>query len=77
MTRDDALEKLSRPAYDESTITQDFEYVATKLDISAAELQVYLGGPKKSYRDYKSAMPLIHLGTQVMRLLGIQRAIIR
>lgn len=77
MTRDDALEKLSRPAYDESTIAQDFEYVATKLDISVAELQGYLGGPKKSYRDYKSAMPLIHLGTQVMRLLGIQRAIIR
>jgi hypothetical protein len=77
MTRDDALQKLSSPAYDESTIAQDFEYVATKLDISVAELQGYLDGPKKSYRDYKSAMPLIHLGTQVMRLLGIQRAIIR
>ncbi|MDP2851929.1 MAG: N-acetyl sugar amidotransferase [Gallionella sp.] len=77
MTRDDALRKLASPAYDESTIAQDFEYVATKLDISVAELQGYLNGPKKSYRDYKSAMPLIHLGTQVMRLLGIQRAIIR
>jgi len=77
MTRDDALQKLSSPAYDESTIAQDFEYVATKLDISVAELQGYLDGPKKSYRDYKSAMPLIHLGTQVMRLFGIQRAIIR
>lgn len=77
MTRDEALQKLSRPAYDESTIAQDFEYVATKLDISVAELQGYLDGPKKSYRDYKSAMPLIRLGTQAMRLLGIQRAIIR
>lgn len=77
MAREDALMKLASPAYDESTIAQDFEYVATKLDISVAELQSYLAGPKKSYRDYKSAMPLIHLGTQIMRILGIQRAIIR
>lgn len=77
MTREEALEKIASPAYDESTIAQDFEYVATKLDISVAELQGYHDGPKKSYRDYKSAMPLIHLGTQVMRALGMQRAIIR
>ena len=77
MTREEALDKISRPAYDGSTIDQDFEYVATKLDISVDELRGYLNGPKKSYRDYKSAMPLIHLGTQVMRALGIQRAIIR
>jgi N-acetyl sugar amidotransferase len=77
MTREEALEKIAKPAYDASTIDQDFEYVATKLDISVDELRGYLNGPKKSYRDYKSAMPLIHLGTQVMRALGIQRAIIR
>jgi hypothetical protein len=41
------------------------------------ELRGYLNGPNKSFRDYKSAMPLIHLGTQVMRALGVQRAIIR
>ena len=77
MTREEALDKMSRPAYDASTITQDFEYVATKLDISVAELQGYLDGPNRTYRDYKSAMPLIHLGTQVLRALGVQRAIIR
>lgn len=77
MTRDDALEKLARPAYDELTISTDFEYVATKLDISVSELQGYLDGPKKSYRDYKSAMRLIYFGTQVMRILGMQREIIR
>ena len=77
MTREEALDKMSRPAYDASTITQDFEYVATKLDIGVAELQGYLNGPNRTYRDYKSAMPLIHLGTQVLRALGVQRAIIR
>jgi N-acetyl sugar amidotransferase len=77
MTREEALERISKPAYDAASIGQDFEYIATKLDVSVAELEALLHGPKKSYRDYKSAMPLIQLGTQVMRALGVQRAIIR
>ncbi|MBP8274261.1 MAG: N-acetyl sugar amidotransferase [Acidobacteria bacterium] len=77
MTREEAIEKISKPAYDEATVAQDFEYVATKLDISVDELQALMRAPKKSFRDYKSAMPIIDLGTKVMRLLGVQRAIIR
>ena len=77
MTRADALERIAKPAYDAATIDQDFEYIATKLDVSVAQLQEFLHGPNKSYRDYKSAMPMIQLGTQVMRALGVQRAIIR
>jgi N-acetyl sugar amidotransferase len=77
MSRREALERLSRPAYDAATIKQDFQYVADKLDISVDELRSLLHGPKKSYRDYKSAMPLIQLGTHAMRALGMERAIIR
>lgn len=77
MTREDALEKIAKPAYDEATIAQDFEYIATKLDISVDQLRELWRGPNKSYRDYKSAMPLITLGTKVMRAVGVQRAIIR
>jgi N-acetyl sugar amidotransferase len=77
MTREEALERIAKPAYDPNTIDQDFEYIATKLDITVAELRELLQGPNKSFRDYKSAMPMIQLGTQVMRALGVQRAIIR
>lgn len=77
MTRQEALEKIAQPAYDAATIAQDFEYVATKLDLSVAELQALMGGPNKSYRDYKSTMPLINVGTMVLRMVGVQRAIIR
>jgi N-acetyl sugar amidotransferase len=77
MTRDQALERVSRPEYDESTIAEDFEYVATKLDISDAELRELMNGPNKTYRDYRSAMPMITLGTHVLRAFGVQRAIIR
>jgi N-acetyl sugar amidotransferase len=77
MTREDALERIAKPAYDEASMAQDFEYVATKLDLSVAELRALLNGPNKSFRDYKSAMPLIQLGTQVLRAVGVQRSMIR
>ncbi|WP_082938711.1 N-acetyl sugar amidotransferase [Mitsuaria sp. 7] len=77
MSRDEALEKIAKPAYDEATIAQDFEYIATKLDISVEELRALHDGPNKSWRDYKSRQGLIDLGTKVMRAVGVQRAIIR
>lgn len=77
MSRAEALERIAKPAYDEEIVAQDFEYIATKLDISVEELRTLHDGPKKTYRDYKSAMPFIQLGTHVMRALGVQRAIIR
>lgn len=77
MTRAEALEKLAQPSYDESTIAQDFEYVATKLGISADELQGYMDLPNKSYKDYKSQLSLFILGTKIMQALGLERRAIR
>jgi N-acetyl sugar amidotransferase len=77
MTREEALDRISRPALDEATVAQDFEYVATKLDLTVPELRAILAGPNKSYRDYKHSMRFIELGTRVLRAAGIQRAIIR
>jgi N-acetyl sugar amidotransferase len=77
LTREEALQKISQPAYDEETIAHDFEYVATKLDISVDDLRGFLNGPNRTYRDYRHSMPVINLGTHALRLLGVQRAIIR
>ena len=77
MTRADALEKIAQRAYDDETIAHDFEYVATKLDIGVDALRALMNGPNKTYRDYKNSMGMINLGTQVLRALGIQKAIIR
>ncbi len=73
MTREEALERLSRPAYDESTVAQDFEYVATKLGISVEELQGYMDAPNKSYRDYRSQESIYRIGSRFMRLVGLER----
>ena len=63
--------------YSSETVAQDFEYVATKLGLSVAELEVLMRGENKTYRDYKSRMPMIELGTHALRLMGVQKAIIR
>ena len=73
MTREEALENLSHPAYDEETIAHEFEYVATKLGISIEELQAYMDAPNKSYKDYKSQESIYLLGAKVMRWLGQER----
>lgn len=77
MTREDALRRVAEKPYDEQTISQDFEYVATKLGFTVAELRKLMNGPNKTYRDYKSRMPLITLGTKVFRMLGIEKKIMR
>ncbi len=71
MTREEALEKVKRPPLDEATITQEFEYVATKLDISVEELKGYFDAPNTTYKDYESQEYLYAIGARVMRLLRI------
>lgn len=73
MTREDALKKLESPAFDPESINEDFEYIASKLDITAQELQGYLEGPNKTYVDYKNQQGLYNFGAKVLRLLGVEK----
>jgi len=77
LSREAALARIAIPAYDEATIAEDFEYIATKLDLTVAELKELHAGPNRTYRDYKNSMGLIELGTKVLRAVGVQRAIMR
>jgi len=77
MTREEALLKLERQAYDPATIDEDFEYIATKLGITVAELRHYHQLPLKTFRDYKNQQWLFNLGAKVLKLLGVERAIKR
>ena len=77
MMRDDALERLKRPAYDPGTIDEDFEYIATKLGISVKELRGYHEMPLKTYKDYKNREWLFDLGAQTLKAFGVERAVKR
>lgn len=77
MTRNEALERLKSPAYDPATIDEDFEYIATKLGISVAELRGYHEMPLKTFRDYRNTEWMFDLGARVLKALGVEKAIKR
>lgn len=77
MKRAEAIERLSKPAWNDETIADEFEYIATKLGISVEELQSYMDAPNKSYSDYKNQNWIIELGTRIMIALGMTRSLPR
>jgi N-acetyl sugar amidotransferase len=77
MTREEALEKLEKPAYDPGTIDQEFEYIATKLGITVDELRGYFTMPKKFYWDYKNQEILFNAGAKVLKAIGLETSIKR
>jgi N-acetyl sugar amidotransferase len=77
MTRDEALDRLSRPELDEETMAREFEYVATKLGWTVAELQEIFHGENKSFRDYKNINFIIGAGAKASNLLGLDNRIFR
>lgn len=77
MTREQALERISRPEMDEHFLRQEFEYVAHKLDLTVPELQAMFESPKKTFRDYRNKRWLIGFGAAVMRYLGLEKRYFR
>jgi N-acetyl sugar amidotransferase len=72
MTRDEALQALTRPPWDEATLVQESEFVANKLGITVETLWSYLALPKRTYRDYRSEQWIYNAGAWVMKRLGLE-----
>ena len=73
MSRSDALAQLATPAMTEQEIRTEFQFVASKLDISEDELTSYLKLPLRSFRDYPSQQSLYQLGARVFRAMGMEK----
>ncbi|MBN1306074.1 MAG: N-acetyl sugar amidotransferase [Anaerolineales bacterium] len=54
ISRDNALEEISKPTYPPTMQEEDREYVVKKLKLSDEEFQAILDSPPKSYWDYPS-----------------------
>lgn len=76
MSRDEALERLSKPAYDPEIIQHEFNYIATKLGIRSEELRGYFDMPKKFYWDYRNQKNLFNLA-KILKKIGAERSIKR
>lgn len=77
MTREEALEQLKTPAIPQEEVKKDFDYIATKLGISAATLQEYFEAPNKTYKDYKNQEKRFIYGSKLLKFLGIELSIKR
>ena len=77
LTREQALERLSKPAYDPDQMMQDKAYVAKKLGISVEEFDAIIEGPKHTPADYKNSMWMIKIGVGICKLVGIENRNIR
>lgn len=77
MTRDEALDRISRPELEETLLQQEFEYVANKLDWSKEEFQKIFDGENKTYLDYPNSWPLISFANQAMQKLGLEKRLLR
>lgn len=77
MSREAALDRISRPELDEQFFKQEFEYVANKLGLTIEELQTIFSGENKTYRDYKNKKKIISLGTKLMKMLGLEKRFFR
>lgn len=77
MTREEALEKIGRKAYEPAAIEQDIEYFATKLGVSVADFKSIMQGENRSWKDYRNRKWLIDLGNHFLRMLGVQKVMIR
>ncbi|MBA4054337.1 MAG: hypothetical protein C0490_06470 [Marivirga sp.] len=67
ITRDQALEELKKPAYDERIFQLDYEFVLKKLELSKAAFEKIMNAPVKKHSDYPveqsiySRFPLLRL----------------
>jgi hypothetical protein len=77
MTRDEALDRISRPELSEQFLRHEFEYVANKLGLSVDELQKLYEGGNKTYKDYRNKRFIIGFGAKAMTALGLENILFR
>ncbi|QKF91993.1 N-acetyl sugar amidotransferase [Campylobacter sp. CCUG 57310] len=77
MTREEALERISKSELSEEILLKEFEYVANRLNLTTDELWQIFKGENKTYLDYKSKIRIINLGAKIMQYFGLERRLYR
>lgn len=73
LKRDEALETLKNPPYDEKQAMEDLEYVAKKMGLTKDEFLNLMKQENKTYKDYKNTSGLISLAVKAARLFGMEK----
>ena len=77
MTRDEALERIFKPEMDELFLSQEFEYVANKLEITKEDLESIFNSSNRNYSFYRNKIHIIKLGAKIMKTLGLEKRLFR
>lgn len=72
MTREEAMENLAKPSYDEDTIDNEKEFISNKLGITVDQLDEFMDLPIHTYKDYRSQRQIYDWGARVMRALNLE-----
>ncbi len=73
MTREEALNKLKEPPYDEELALEDLGYVAKKIGLTVDEFIQLMNGENKTYKDYKSNAWISQLAIKTAILLRMEK----
>lgn len=73
MTREEALETLKKPPYDEKEALEDMRIIVEKLGITVEEFKIMMKEPNKTYKDYKNSFWLIKFGVWISKKLGLSK----
>jgi N-acetyl sugar amidotransferase len=73
ITREEALEELTKPPYDTELTHQDFNYIANKLNIGPGELKRFHEMPKKYWSDYKNLNNFFKFGEKILKFISGDR----
>lgn len=77
MSREEAINRLSRSELSEEFLIKEFQYVADKLDFTVEEFNTIFSSPNKTYRSYQNKKDLIFLGAKILRFLGLEKRLFR
>ena len=77
MTREKAINKLSKSPFDQTEIDKEFNFVCKKLDISEEKLKSIMNQSNKSFKSYKSSYYLIQFFVKLLRAVGMETRLIR
>lgn len=75
LSREEALEVLRQPSLTEGEVAIEFDYVASKLEISSRELHRYLEMPKRYYFDFPNSAGMFEIGARVLHFVGHEKGL--
>ena len=73
MSRQEAIELLQSPPYEESLALQDMEFVASKLNVASQMIFDLMRGENKTFRDYKNNEKLLKLAIRLAVFVGMEK----